>query len=241
VGPHRRFDWLTLDLGDVKAVKNRLGGTVNDVVLATVAGAVGRLLRRHGVDPRAIDYRAVVPVNVRSAGTASAASNQASAWITSLPVHERDARRRLARMRAMTAHLKASKQALGPWALLRVAEWAGPMLLTLGIRLTTWIHPYNLIVTNIPGPQLPLYLLGSPMLAGYPLVPLFENQGLGVAILSYDGKLFFGINADRDTLPEPHRFVEDVVVAFQELIDAAGLATPAGGDALPPDAARASG
>jgi len=237
VGPHRRFDWLTLDLAEVKAVKNRLGGTVNDVVLTTVAGAVARLLRRHGVSAKALDYRAVVPVSVREVADEDTVSNRASAWITSLPVQERDPRRRLAKVRALTAQLKASKQALGPWALLRVAEWVGPVLLTLGIRLTNWLHPYNLIVTNIAGPQLPLYMLGARMLAGYPLVPLFENQGIGVAIFSYDGKLFFGINTDRDTVPDPYRFVEDISAAFEELRTAPAGTRAVGTDDRSRDAA----
>jgi len=223
VGPHRRFDWLSFDLETTKAIKNRFGGTVNDVMLATVAGAVGTFLRRHGTNVRQLDYRAVVPVSVRTAAEADVTSNRASAWLTSLPIAERDPRRRFARIRTRTAHLKATKQALGPWALLQVAEWAAPVLVSLGIRLTEWLHPYNLIVTNIPGPPIPLYLLGSRMTEGYPLVPLFENQGLGVAIFSYLGKLHVGVNADRDQVPDLHDFVGALEHAFAELRDAAGV------------------
>jgi WS/DGAT/MGAT family acyltransferase len=205
-------------------VKNALGGTVNDVVLATAAGAIGRFLRRHGADPRAIDYRAVVPVSVRVPEERGALSNRASAWLTSLPVGERDPQRRLAKVRAQTAELKATNQELGPWALLKVADWAAPVLVSLGIRLTERLHPYNLIVTNIPGPQLPLYLLGSPMLAGYPLVPLFQNQGLGVAVFSYLGKLCVGINADRDQVVDLHDLVGCMETSFGELRAVAALA-----------------
>ena len=231
VGPHRRFDWLTLDLEVAKQIKNRLGGTVNDVVLATVAGAVGTFLRRQGVDVHGLDYRAVVPVSVRTAEERGITSNRASAWLTPLPVGERDPRRRLMKIRTRTAHLKATKQALGPWALLQVAEWAVPVLVSLGIRLTEWLHPYNLIVTNIPGPPVPIYLLGSRMLAGYPLVPLFENQGLGVAIFSYVGTLHVGVNADLDQVPALHEFTRALEESFAELHVAAGVTAPDAGAA----------
>ena len=237
VGPHRRFDWLALDLDEAKVVKNRLGGTVNDVMLATVAGAMGTFLKRHGVNLRAIDYRAVVPVSVRTPGEQGMLTNRASAWLTSLPVQERDPRRRLAKVRTRTAHLKETSQELGPSALLKVAEWAAPVLVSLGIRLTEWLHPYNLIVTNIPGPQLPLFVLGAPMLGGYPLVPLFENQGLGIAIFSYQGKLWIGINADRDSVHDLHELVLALEASFAELREAAAAAAPG----APASAVQASG
>ncbi len=238
VGPHRRFDWCALDLEATKAVKNRLGGTVNDVMLATVAGAMGAFLRRQGVNVRNVDYRAVVPVSVRTAEERGVTSNRASAWLTSLPVGERDPRRRFVKVRTRTAHLKATNQALGPWALLKVAEWAAPVLVSLGIRLTEWLHPYNLIVTNIPGPPIPLYLLGSRMIEGYPLVPLFENQGIGVAIFSYLGRLHLGVNADRNQVPDLHELVLALERAFAELCVAAGV-VPGAAAGVPP--ARASG
>ncbi len=243
VGPHRRFDYVTLDLADVKEIKNRLGGTVNDVVLATVAGAVGQFLKRHGVSVRTLDYRAVVPVSVRRPEELGEMSNKASGWLASLPIQERDAQKRLARVRSMTGLLKASKQALGPLALLKVAEWANPFFLTLGIRLTSWLQPYNLIVTNVPGPQIPLYMLGAPLLEGFPLVPLFEKQGLGVATFSYHGKLCIGVNADRELVPDLHEFTEALAASFAELCAAAGLGAapeslPAPADA---DRTRASG
>jgi diacylglycerol O-acyltransferase / wax synthase len=222
IGPHRRFDWLSVDLADARAVKARLRGTVNDVILATVAGALGRYLKRHGVDPKTIDYRAIIPVNVRSSNEDGTLGNRASGWLTSLPIQERNPRRRLAKVRALTTNLKASKQALGFWSLLGAADWAAPLLATFG-PLTAWLRPYNLIVTNVAGPQLPLYLCGARLLAVYPLVPLFEHQGLGVAVLSYAGTLFFGVNADRDRVRDLHEFVEALSLAFGELREAAGL------------------
>jgi WS/DGAT/MGAT family acyltransferase len=222
IGPHRRFDWLSVDLGDACAVKGHLGGTVNDVILATVAGALGRYLKQYGVDPKTIDYRAVVPVNVRASNEDDTLGNRASGWLTSLPIQERNPRRRLAKVRALTMNLKASKQALGFWSLLGAADWAAPLLATFG-PLTVWLRPYNLIVTNVVGPQLSLYLCGARLLAVYPLVPLFEHQGLGVAVLSYAGTLFFGVNADRDRVRDLHEFVAALSMAFGELRRAAGL------------------
>jgi WS/DGAT/MGAT family acyltransferase len=224
IGPHRRLDWLTLDLGAVKGVKNRFGVTLNDVVLATVAGAVRLFLKRRRVTPEGLDFRAVVPVNLRSEVPRGALGNHVSAWLTALPVGEPDPRRRLIQVSEETRRLKESKQELAAAVLGRVAEMAGPALLTVGIRLAARMHPYNLIVTNVPGPPMPLYLLGARMLEGYPLVPLFENQGLGVALCSYEERLCWGFNADFDVLPDLDAFIDGVRASFAELYTAAGLA-----------------
>ena len=221
IGPHRRFDWLTLDLAEVKAVKNRLGGTVNDVVLTTVAGAVRRFLEPRGVKVSGLDYRVVVPVSLRSEDERGVTNNRASAWLTALPVGERDPRRRLDLVRTATERLRVSKQVLGPEVLGQAAEYAFPGVFTVGIRLLARLHPYNLIVTNIAGPQVPLYLLGARLLTGFPQVPLFENQGLGVALFSYGGNLCWGFNADWDVMPDLPEFVEAVATSFEELRQAA--------------------
>jgi len=221
IGPHRHFDWLTIDLEEIKEVKNRLGGTVNDVVLATVAGAVGHFLTRRRVDARGLEYRVVVPVSVRTEDERGTINNRVSAWLMTLPIDEPDARRRLTMVQTATERLKTSKQALGPEVLGRAAEYAFPGLLTVGVRLAARLHPYNLIVTNVPGPQLPLYLLGARLLGGYPQVPLFENQGLAVALSSYCGALHWGFNADWDLVPDLGEFVAAVGTAFAELRQAA--------------------
>src|SRR6185503_20023104 len=130
-------------------------------------------------------YRIVVPVSVRAPEERGLASNRASGWLMTLPIAERDPVKRHARIAALTEHRKASKQALGPEALLDVVELAGPLVFELGVRLTSRLAPYNLIVTNVPGPPLPLYLLGARLLGGFPLVPLFENQGVAIALFSY--------------------------------------------------------
>jgi hypothetical protein len=171
----------------------------------------------------------VVPVSVRAAEELGTMGNRVSAWLTSLPIEEPDPRQRLARVRGVTADLKASKQALGAEALVKLGEWAGYGLMTLGVRLAARLHPFNLIVTNVPGPQEPLYMLGAPLIAGYPCVPLFESQSLGVALFSYVGKLCWGFNADWDKLPDLHDFVEAIAASFREL-HAAALDNTAGAD-----------
>ena len=221
IGPYRRFDWLSMDLAEVKQIKNALGGTINDVVLTTVAGALRRLFEQRRVNVDVLDYRAAVPVNVRAPEERTRMGNRVSAWLASLPLHERDPRRRFVAVHNMTADLKASRQARGAEALLELAEWAGPTLFGLGVQMVGLMQPYNIIVTNVAGPQVPLYLLGAQMVAGYPVVPLFENQGLGVALFSYNGQLCWGFNADWDLVPDLHDFVAGVARSFRELCAAA--------------------
>jgi WS/DGAT/MGAT family acyltransferase len=220
IGPYRRFDWHQLDLADVKAVKNHLGGTVNDVILATVTGALRRFLIRRRSDPNTLEYKAVVPVSVRSPAELGTSGNRVSAWMLSLPIQEPDPVKRFVEVSRITDRLKHLKQARGIEILTQVAELANPIVV-LGVRLAARMHPYNLIITNVPGPQAPLYLLGARMLGGYPTVPLFEYQGLGVATFSYDGNLFWGLNADWDLVHDLHEFVAALAVSFKELHTAA--------------------
>lgn len=224
VGPYRRFDWTSFDLAEVKAVKNALGGSVNDVVLAVVAGAVRRFLEHRRCPAEAMDYRVVVPVSVHAEGAQAHGGNRVSAWMLSLPIDVDDPRERFNRVRVTTEALKRSRQADGIEFFTRIAEYAAPIM-TLGVRLAARLEPYNLIVTNVPGPQQPLYLLGSRMLAGYPQVPLFERQGLAVALLSYAGELHWGVNADWDLVPDIGRFTQAIEESFSELRAALGEGT----------------
>jgi diacylglycerol O-acyltransferase len=221
IGPYRRFDWLTMDLDRVKDVKNAFGGSLNDVVLATVAGGVRRFLTRRRVDPGPIKFRIMVPVSVRTRSERGTLGNKVAAWMADLPIGEPDAARRYAAVRATTARLKDSKQALGAEILTRVTDWTPSTLLALGARLAHRGLPFNLVVTNVPGPQVPLYLLGAPMVDIYPLVPLFARLGLGVALFSYAGRLHWGFNADWDVVPDLHDFVRAIGDAFGELHGAA--------------------
>jgi WS/DGAT/MGAT family acyltransferase len=218
--PHRRIEWHCLDLAEVKEVKNRLGGSVNDVALATVAGAIGALLRRRGVSTDGLDYRVMIPADIRAPG--EHASVRISGWLMPFPVDERQPRRRFRRIAAATSYMKASRQVLGAETLFALGGLAGPPLFGLGVRLASWLAPYNLIVTNIPGPPSCFYLLGAPLRDAYPLCPLFENQALAVALLSYNGKLFVGINADRDRVPDLGVLVEEIDASFARLRRAAG-------------------
>jgi len=221
IGAHRRFHWVSLDLGDVKDIKNRLGGTVNDVVLATVSGAVRRFLLHRQFSLFGLDFRVAIPVSVRSEEERRAPGNRVSVWIMPLCVQERYPTRRLNSVRAASERFKEDKQADGGEVLARAAEWTGANVLSMGLTVANRNPPFNLIVTNVPGPQLPLYLAGARMVAAYPLVPLFSNQGLGIALFSYAGKLFWGLNADWDTLPDIEVFAEAIVASFDELLQAA--------------------
>jgi WS/DGAT/MGAT family acyltransferase len=229
IGAFRRFDWLTLDLARVKEVKNELGGTVNDVVLATVAGAVGRFLEKRGITDKQqerMSFRTFCPVSVRPQSDRGRLGNQVSGMLVELPIAERDPRRRLRRIAETTARLKDQKQALGAEVLAAVSEWTMPTLLSLAARLAVRTRAYNLIVTNVPGPQIPLYMLGARLLDAYPLVPLFRNQALGVALFSYDGKLCFGFNADWDLRPDLRELVRIMRDSFDELCATAQAAAP---------------
>jgi diacylglycerol O-acyltransferase / wax synthase len=234
VGPHRRFDWLAIDLGRVKEVKNRLGGTLNDIVLTTVAGALCRFLSRRRVHPEHLDFRVMAPVSVRSQQERGNLGNRVSAWMVPMPLDERDPRERLAKIGKTTAALKESKQAMGAEMLTAVGEWTPSTLLSLGAQLATRRLPFNLVVTNVPGPQVPLYLLGARMLDNYGLVPLMDNLCLGIVLFSYAGKLCWGFTADWDLIPDLHDFVLDVEAAFRELAELAPTAIAAqrgnGGD-----------
>ena len=217
IGPHRRFDWLEMPLDAVKEVKNRLGGTVNDVVLATVAGALRRFLERRRINPDVLAIRANVPVSLRSEEERGTFGNRIAIWMADLPVGEADPVRRLAAVRATTARLKESRQAMGAQALAAVSEWTSSTLLALAVQLSTRARPFNLVVTNVPGPQIPLYLLGAELRECYPMVNLLANQGLGIALFSYAGTLYWGFIADWDLVPDLHELVLEVEASFAEL------------------------
>jgi len=221
-GPHRRVETLITDLEEFKRVKDQLGGTVNDVVLASVAGAVRSFLQYRRVDPDELDFRVVVPVSVRAPEERGTLGNRASAWVVPLPIQLADPVMRYARVQEITDELKEARQAAGADLMLKVTNWTGSNLMARGVGvMNRLLRPYNLILTNIPGAKKRFYLLQAPMLEAYPLVPLFPNQGLGIALSSYQGKLFWGFNSDWDTVPDLDHFVRDVVRSFHELRDAA--------------------
>jgi WS/DGAT/MGAT family acyltransferase len=217
IGPHRRFDWLRMELEAVKEVKNRLGGTVNDVVLATTAGALRSFLAGRGVDVDALDIRVQVPVDIRPDAERGRLGNRITMLFAKLPVAEPDPLRRFERVVETTGALKASHQGRGTELLEKISDWTAKEVLAGLALLTARQLAYNVVVTNVPGPGFPVYLLGARMLAVYPLVPLFRSQGLGIALFSYEGGLFWGFNADWDALPDLHDLVLAVQAEFETL------------------------
>lgn len=225
IGPHRRVDWLPMSLERIREIRQAVGGTVNDVVLATAAGGLGRFLsRQRGTDLEALDFRVMAPVSVRAPHEQEALGNRVSAWILSLPLAERDPLARLEAVRATTAELKEAKEALGAELLTQATEWTGGLLLSLASRLVTYGTPFNMVVTNVPGPQVPLWLLESRMVAAHPMVPLVGLLGLGIALFSYAGTLSWGFCADWDLVPDLHELVTATEDAFEELFEAATAA-----------------
>jgi diacylglycerol O-acyltransferase len=225
IGPHRRFDWLSMDLGMVKEVKNRLGGTLNDVVLSVVSGALSRFLHGRGLRSEDLDFRAMIPVNTRSEEQHERLGNRVSMLVARLPLDERDPRRRLQRVVDSTRELKRSRQARGVRTIEEISDWTFMSLFSIFARLSTAARPYNVVVTNVPGPQFPSYFLGSEMRAVYPLVPLNRNQALGIALFSYNQGLYWGFNADWDALPDLHDLVTAIQKEF-DLLRAAAAAEP---------------
>jgi WS/DGAT/MGAT family acyltransferase len=223
IGPHRHVTWCQLDLAQVKAIARRLGGTVNDAVLTMVSGALGGSLRMHGEPVPREPLRAVVPVSTRSAEELGAPGNRVSLWLVPLPVSDRSARRRFTKIHATTEELKRGGQAAGGAVIAEAANWAGGAVVEQAARLIGSVRIYNLIVTNVPGPGIPLYLAGSRLCEVYPHLPLFEQQGIGIALLSYAGCLHVGITADWNLGPLVGDLVERLKASFAELIEAAGL------------------
>lgn len=223
IGPNRRFDWTEMELAEVKEVKNLLGGTVNDVVLATTAGAVRRFLIEHrDFDPKGKEFRVMNPVSTRTPDQRGKLGNQVAMWLVDLPVAEPDPRTRYELIRERTRELKESNQALGAATLVELSSGTPLTLLSLANRVVgPRLRPFNMTVTNIPGPQFPMYLLESRMLANYPMVPLWAQHGVGVALFSYDGTLYWGIQADYDALPDSEEFIACLQAAFAELRDLA--------------------
>jgi len=215
LSPHRRLDWLTMPLDDVKELRRVLGCTVNDVVLATVCGALRRYLFQRRVDAAKLDFRVAAPVSVRHEEHERRQGNHVSSWILRLPLAETDPLRQLAAVRERTAELKRRESALGVETIMRALEWLPPALIARGVGLTQ--GPANLMVTNVPGPQVPLYMVGARLLGMYPVVPLLPGSGLGIALFSYEGKLCWGFNGDFELLADLSAFVGQVGAAFEEL------------------------
>jgi diacylglycerol O-acyltransferase len=232
IGPHRRFAWVESDLDRFKAIKGALGGTVNDVVLAVVTGALREHLMRRGRDPDGLELKAMVPVSIRADEERGALGNRVAAIYAPLPVGVTDPRERFKVVHEALGNLKASGQAVGAERLTQLAGFAVPTVLNQAARLQSRQRFFNLTVTNVPGPQFPLYMMGRKLRSFYPMVPLVLNTALGIAIMSYDGQLFFGLLGDYDAMDDIDAFASDLRAAIAELATAAGV---------PPNGGRRSG
>src|SRR3954449_4021937 len=225
IGPHRRYAVVRQRLADYKEVKDALGGTVNDVVLTVVSGALASWLRSRGVRTEGLEMRALVPVSIRTADQQGALGNRIAAMRGPLPVYIRDPVARLDVVKRAMTGLKESKQALGAEVLASVENLAPPTILAQASRLNFSTRLFNLIVTNVPGPQFPLYLLGRRLCDLFPIAFLPRDHGLAVAIMSYDGGIEYGLLADYDALPDVERIATGIDEALDELKAAAARAT----------------
>jgi WS/DGAT/MGAT family acyltransferase len=221
IGPHRRFRVVRQELADYKLVKNTLGGTVNDVVLTVVSGALAGWLRGRGVITEGLEMRGLVPVSVRTEGQRHTLGNQLVAMRAPLPVYIDDPVARLRYIREAMDGLKESKQAVGAATLTAVNNLAPPTVLAQASRLNFSTRLFNLLVTNIPGPQFPLYLLGRKLHDLFPLAFLPEHHALAVAIMSYDGGLDYGLLGDYDALPDIDVIADGIESSLAELVRAA--------------------
>ena len=217
VGPHRRFETILVDLSELKRIKNALGGTVNDVVLSVVAGGLRRLLMARGERVEDLVLRAMVPVSVRADQDKGSLGNQVASIWAPLPVYEADPVERLHFVSEKMQDLKSSGQAVGAQLLTSLGEYAPPTILSQAARLVARQRAYNLVVTNVPGPQFPLYSLGRPMKEVYPVVPLSDNTTIGIALLSYNGTVGFGLLADFDAAPDLPVLAEGIEKSLAEL------------------------
>lgn len=219
IGYHRRIAWAEADLAEFKAIKNALGGTVNDVVLAVVTGALRRWLPTRGVITEGLELKALVPVSVRSDSERGALGNRVAGVIAPLPVYCSDPKDRFGIVSDAMSHLKESRQAVGAQVLTELTGFAPGTIMSQAARLQSRQRFFNLCITNVPGPQFPLYLLGRELQAVMPMVPVTKNQVLGVAVMSYNGHMFFGLTADYDALEDLDEFaayLEDSIAEYAE-------------------------
>jgi WS/DGAT/MGAT family acyltransferase len=210
IGEHRRFAMCSTDLDDYKRIRKAHGGTINDAVLTTIAGALRSWLLTRGepVTGKTV-VRAMVPVSVRGSAEgddyeSGEAGNKVSSYLVDLPVGEPSPVVRLHQVSyAMRAHKEAG-QAVGADALIHLGGFAPPTLHALGAKTASGLSRrlFNLVVTNVPGPQFPLYAAGAEMLEVFPVVPLARGQAVAIGVTSYNGGVYYGLNADRDAMPD---------------------------------------
>jgi diacylglycerol O-acyltransferase len=221
IGSHRRFAWTRAELDDFKKIKNVLGGTVNDVVLTVVSGALRSWLRSRGVKLAGLELRALVPVSIRTGDEQGHLGNRIAAMRGPLPVYIEDPVKRLEVVRRAMDGLKESKQALGAEVIARFNDFAPPTLLAQASRINFSTRLFNLIVTNVPGPQIPLYVLGRELQDVFPVAFLPENHALAIAIMSYNGGTDFGLLGDYDSMEDIETIASGIMESLADLLAAA--------------------
>src|SRR5436190_4100477 len=226
IGPHRRFVGVRNELEHFKTIKNAFGGTVNDVVLTVVSGSLRDWLRSRGVRTEGLELRALVPVSIRASHERGALGNRIAVMRGPLPVYVEDPVARLQAVRRAMDGLKESKQAVGAEVLTGVQNFAPPTILAQASRLNFSTRFFNLIVTNVPGPQFPLYVRGRELEDVFPVAFLPENHALAVAIMSYNGKVNFGLLGDYDALPDIGLIADGIQAALEELVALARRGAP---------------
>lgn len=215
LGTHRDIVWRRRPLAEFKQIKDSFGGTVNDVYIAAVAGALRSWLEDRGLRPRDLRLRAAVPITLRTALDDGRETNQIIECFAPLPVELDDPRERLRVVHEALSDLKTSRRALGARAIAAVQNFGPATLLTQASRLDFSTRLFNLVTTNLPGPQFPLYLLGREILQLGPIGPLVENCALGIVLVSYNGTLELGLTGDADALPD----LDDIATSLDEAID----------------------
>jgi len=221
IGPHRRYETVRAELKELKLVKDAFGGTVNDVVLTCVSGALRQWLISRGVRTEGLELRALVPVSIRTEDERGTLGNRIAAMRGPLPVYIEDPVARLRAVRRAMDGLKDSKQAVGAQVLAGVQDFAPPTLLAQASRLNFSTRLFNLIVTNVPGPQFPLYAQGREMLEVFPVAFLPKDHALAIAIMSYNGHVCFGLLGDYDAMHDLGSIAEGIEGSLRELVDAA--------------------
>jgi len=220
-GRHRRLAVVRVSLDDVKEIRRGLGGSVNDVLLAGVAGGMRTLFLHRADTTEDLHLRVLCPVSVRAEGEFAALGNKVSAMFVNLPVDNRPAIERLRSISAQTTDLKERQQAVGAEMLIGMTEYVAPTLMSLAARAAHRQPFFNLIVTNVPGPQQPLYMMGAPLIEAFPIVPLTRNLSVVVGILSYHGTLHFGLWGDRDACADIEVLGGGIEDSFAELLKVA--------------------
>ncbi len=226
IGPHRRFVGVPCALEEFKAVKNEFGGTVNDVVLSVVTGALREFLISRGVRTAGVELRALVPVSTRREDERHHLGNRLVAMRAPLPVYIPDPLQRLRFIKRAMDGLKESKQAVGADVIAGAQNFAPPTILAQASRLNFSTRLFNLLVTNVPGPQFPLYVMGREMEQAYPVAFLPKNHALAIAIMSYRGQMNFGLLGDYDALPDIDAIGESIRGELATLLSLAAAARP---------------